>query len=59
MTGAFPPAFSKGEQWDEGAFSNNSIGNFMIYQDRLETNLLKLFAHLENSEWFSIVSVII
>jgi len=28
----------------------------MIYQDRLETNLLQLFAHGENWEWFSIIS---
>jgi len=26
----------------------------MVYQDRLETNLLQLFAYPENSEWFSI-----
>ena len=26
----------------------------MVYQDRLETNLLQLFVHPENSEWFSI-----
>jgi len=31
----------------------------MIYQDRLATNLLYLFAHPENSEWFSIISAII
>jgi len=31
----------------------------MFYQDRLvETNLLQLFAHPENSERFSIISVI-
>jgi len=30
----------------------------MIDQDRLETNLLQLFAHTENSEWFSIIFVI-
>jgi len=30
----------------------------MVYQDRLELNLLQLFAHAENSEWFSILSVI-
>jgi len=34
-------------------------GNFMVYQDRLETNLLQLFTHPENSEWFSIISAII
>jgi len=31
----------------------------MVYQDRIETNLLQLFAQQENSEWFSIISVII
>jgi len=31
----------------------------MIHQDRLETNLLQLFRHSENSELFSIISVII
>jgi len=30
----------------------------MIYQDRLEGNLLKLFANTLNSEWFSIISVV-
>ena len=41
------------------AFHNSVIGNFMIHQDRLETNLLQLFRHSENSELFSIISVII
>jgi len=31
-------------------FHNSIIGTFMMYQDRLETNLLQLFAHTENSE---------
>jgi len=31
----------------------------MIYQDRLETSLLQLFAHTCNSEWFSTITVII
>jgi len=35
------------------------MGNFMVYQDRIETNLLQLFAKQENSEWFFIISVII
>jgi len=34
------------------------MGNFMVYQDRLETYLLQLFTHPDTSEWFSIVSVI-
>jgi len=41
------------------AFHNSIIGNFMVYQDRLETNLLRLFVHPENSEWFSIIYVIV
>jgi len=32
--------------------------NFMVYEDRTETKLLQLFAHPENSEWFSTISVI-
>jgi len=31
----------------------------MVYQDRIETNISQLFAYPENSEWFSIISVII
>jgi len=30
----------------------------MIYQKRFETKLFQLFAHSENSEWFSIISVV-
>jgi len=41
------------------AFHNSIIGNFMVYQDRLETNLLQLFGHPENSERFFIISIII
>jgi len=35
------------------------IGNFMVSQDRIETNLLQPFAHPEISERFSIFSGII
>jgi len=31
----------------------------MVYQDRIDTNLLQLFAHPETTEWFSIISGII
>jgi len=31
----------------------------MVYQDRIETNLLQLAGHQEISEWFSIISGII
>ena len=39
-------------------FHNRIIGNFMVCKDRLETNLLQLLAHLQNSEWSSIISAI-
>jgi len=61
-----------GERESDGAFSPSSfkrgrrclfhysiMGNFMVYQDQIETNLLQLFAQQENSECFSIISVII
>ena len=41
------------------AFHYSIIGYFMVYQDRLETNLLQLFRHSENSKWFFNISVII
>ena len=31
------------------------MSNFTAYQDRLATNLLQLFAHPENSEWYFII----
>ena len=41
------------------AFHNSIIGNFVVYQNRLEINLLQLFERPENSELFCIISVII
>jgi len=38
----------------EVPFHHSTIGIFIVYQDGLETNLLQLFAYLENSEWFSV-----
>ena len=43
----------------EVAFHNSIIGNFIVYQDRFETNLLQLFTHPQVSEWLSSISVII
>jgi len=40
-------------------FHNSIIGNFIVYQDRTETDLWKLCVHPENSEWFSVISVVI
>ena len=31
----------------------------MVYQDRLEANLLQLFVHAKKSEWISIISAIV
>ena len=57
MAGAFIPwHFKRGA---EVPLHNSIISNFMIYQDRIETNLLQPFAHPQSSEWFSIISVII
>ena len=58
--GSIPPLpFQKGCNGAAVLFHNSIIGNFMVYQDRLEINLLQLFGHPDNSEWFSIISVII
>ena len=51
--------FKRGAMGAEVRFHNSNIGNFMVYQDRLEINLLQLFRHPEISEWFSVISVII
>jgi len=58
--GALPPALAKWGQWRQWClFDDNILGNFMVYQEWFETKLLRLFAHPENSEWFSIISVIV
>ena len=49
--------FKRGATGVEVPFHNNIIGNFMVYPYRIETNLLQLFAHPENSG-FSIIYVI-
>jgi len=43
----------------EVPFHNSVVGNYMVYQNRIETNMFAAFAHPQNSEWFSIISVII
>jgi len=53
-----PLPFQKGEAGGL-PFHNRIVGNFMVYQDRIETYLLQLFAHPEISERFSIISVVI
>ena len=41
------------------AFYNSITGNFMVYPDRLEKKFIAAIGHRENSEWFSISSVIV
>jgi len=48
--GTAPLPFQKGATGAEVPFHTSIIGNFMVYQDRLETNLLQLFGHPQNSE---------
>jgi len=56
---AFLPRFSANQTFwgcacastsNTTAFHNSIKGNFVVYQDRLEINLLQLFGHLENAE---------
>jgi len=52
MTGALFSALWKGLQLGRGCLFDNSImGNFTVYQDRFEINLLQLFAQ-QDSEFF-------
>ena len=45
-----PLFFWKGTMVAEVLLHNCIIGDVMVYQDRLETNLLLLFKHTKNSE---------
>jgi len=51
--------FGKGTNGADVPFHNSIIGIFVVYRNQIETDLLKLCAHLENSEWFSVISVVI
>jgi len=59
VIGHFPPSLSVGATGTEVPFHKSIMVNLMVHQDRLETNLLQLFAHPETSEWFSMISVFI
>jgi len=59
MTGALSLPLESGETGEQVHLHYSIISNFMIYQDRPERSLLQLFAHTYNSEWFSIISIII
>jgi len=48
--GISPLTFQKRATGAEVPFHNSIIGEFMVYQDRLETNSLQVFGHPENSE---------
>jgi len=51
--------FHKGATGQRCLYHNSIIVNFTVYQNWIQTNLLQLFAHPENSEWFSVIPVII
>jgi len=51
-----PRALKRGQRGRKCLFHKSVMGNFMVYQDRFETNLLQIFAQQENSQWFSIIS---
>ena len=55
VTGMSSCYFKRGRRF---LFHYSIMGNFIVYQDRIETNLLQLFVQQENSEWLSIISVI-
>jgi len=57
--GIAPCPFERGTTGAEAPFHNRITGDFLVFQNQLETNLLQLFAHPDNSEWPSIISVII
>jgi len=59
MTGVLPCLFEKGATGAEVPFHSRITENCMVFQDQLETNLLQLFAHPQNSEWFSTIFAII
>jgi len=57
--GVLPLPLWEGGNRGRRAFHNRLTKNCMVFQDKLETNLLHLFAHSQNSEWFSINFAII
>ena len=50
--GHCPLPFHRRATGAEVPFHKSIIGNFMVYQDRIETNVLQLFAHPETSACF-------
>jgi len=58
--GIAPVPFQKWATGVEEPFHTSmKAGNFILYHGGLETHLLQLFAHSANSEWSSIISVIV
>jgi len=57
MTGLFSPCpFKREATGVDLLFHNRIISNFIVNNDRLETNLLQIFAHPQKPEWVSILS---
>jgi len=57
MMRALPPClFNRGQRGRNCLFIQyQTVGDFMVYQNRLEKMLLQIFAHPENSEVFSYI----
>jgi len=54
-----PLFFQKGSNGGGANLSSQYHREFHGWQDLVETNLLQLFTHLQHSEWFSTLSIII
>jgi len=46
--GTAPCSFKRGATVAEMPIPSNIMGNLMVYQDQIKTNLLQPFAHPEN-----------
>jgi len=49
--------FKRGASGAEVPFHNSVIGNFMVYQDRLEINSLQLFGHPDRMIFYISISI--
>jgi len=54
--GTYPLPFHKGANEDGVPFYKSTVRNFIVYQHRIQNDLLQLFVHTETSKRFSIIS---
>jgi len=59
MMRALPPClFNRGQRGRNCLFIQyQTVGDFMVYQNRLEKMLLQIFAHPENQKFFHILLI--